>query len=133
MENEPSDRLLNQRVRNRIMEELSCLAEGQEGLRSQGSDYRLAFLDWFPNAPKLNPATDIMLPAECDAVADVLAQVLRYSKVEGHGANQDRLTELEIAEEIAPLAHKALEILNARGRFDEKTEEETPTGGKQRI
>ena len=129
-EEQVPERVVNQRVRNRIMEELSSLAGGQEELRQRRWEYLMSFLDWFPEAPKLNPATDIMLPAEREAVSGVLTLVLDFAE-KGRGADADKLIELNLADTIAPVAERALALLNERGRYNEDVEEEEPSAGQQ--
>lgn len=132
MEEQVSERIIDQRIRNRIMEELSSLAGGQEELRLRRWEYLESFLDWFPDAPKLNPATDIMLPEEREAVSEVLTLVLDFAD-KGRGADADKLIELDLADTIAPVADRALALLNERGRYNEDVEEEEPSGGQQPV
>jgi hypothetical protein len=128
-----SDRVLAQRVRNRIMEELSILAEGSAALERMGWDYLLNFLDWFPEAPELNPAMAMMLPDERQAVAEVLSRVLQFQAEARSGAITEDLLQLGRAIVVAPAAAKALALLNTRGRFDEEQEEDQPSGGPQLL
>ena len=130
MEKSPSDRLIDQRIRNRIMEELSILARGQSELQEMGWEYLLCFLDWFPNAPELSPAVACMSDEERAAVAEVLEMVCRFADEAKQGAN---LLRLQHAERIAPVAARTLALLNQRGRFNEDDEEDEPSGGRQPI
>ena len=133
MEKSPSDRLIDQRIRNRIMEELSILARGQSELQEMGWEYLLCFLDWFPNAPELNPAVACMSDEERAAVAEVLKMVCRFADEAKQGANTEDLLRLQHAERIAPVAARTLALLNQRGRFNEDDEEDEPSGGLQPI
>ena len=133
MDAEVSDRLLKQRVRNRIMEELSILAGGTDELRQMGWEYLMCLLDWFPNASELNPAVGIMLPDEREGVAEVLRMVVSFAADAPRGATTDELIRLGRAEEIAPVAKRTLALLNVRGRFDEEHEEDEPSGGLQPL
>jgi hypothetical protein len=50
MDNEISDRLLDQRCRNRIIEVIETLAAGDEGVRGVGAkEYFEQFYDWLPH------------------------------------------------------------------------------------
>ena len=132
MEPEVSDRLLSQRVRNRIMEELSILAEGTDALRQMGWEYLQCLLDWFPDAPELNPAVDIMLPAEREAVAEVLRMIISFA-AEARNWTTDEMIRSGRADQIAPVAARALASFNLRGRFDEENEEDHPSAGAQPL
>ena len=113
------------------MEELAGLAGGEDELRRSGWEYILAFLDWFPEAPQLNPAASLMSPSERAAVAEVLVMICQFADEAGAGASGQELLELKWANRIAPFARNALEILNLRGRFNEDLEEEEPSAGAQ--
>jgi len=130
MSDNPSDRLLAQRVRNRIMEELSTLAGGADLLQFLGWEYVEEFLSLFPEAPKLNPATKIMLSSEREAVSNVLRIALSFVD-ELRGATEEQLIRAGRVEPLASAARSALALLNERGRFDEEIEEEEPSAGKQ--
>ncbi|HKT53163.1 MAG TPA: hypothetical protein VJP88_01825 [Caulobacteraceae bacterium] len=70
-ESEPSVRLVEQRIRNRIMEEIWTLSQGDAGVLEAGlTEWFEAFFDWFPyeGEPDDNPA---MTPEEAVAVREV--------------------------------------------------------------
>jgi hypothetical protein len=77
---DPSKRLVDQRMRNRIMDAMSWLEDGAEGVQKMSAkDFFLMFYDFVPEEgspwawPKGAPET--MTPAEIDAVTNVLAVV----------------------------------------------------------
>lgn len=74
-----------------------------------------------------------MQAEEREAVTEVLGAVLRFAGEADRGASVEKLLRSKHAETIAPLAGKALALLNERGRFDEDAEEDEPSGGPQPI
>jgi len=50
IEEQPSKRVIDQRIRNRIMEALATLADGDEGVRAvEPGEYFESFYDWVPH------------------------------------------------------------------------------------
>lgn len=126
---EVSKRLADQRIRNRIIEVLDYLAEGDDGVRSQGDvEYFEQFFDWVPDDP---PRWDwrnnsAYTPAEVEAIERVLAAMLTAV-----GETREMDTEQTVASgwpvRIAPIARTALDLMLRRGRFDEEREEREPS------
>lgn len=126
-EAEPSDRLVSQRVRNRIMEELSMLAGGNAAVREFGWDYLLDFFDWFPDAPALSPAAELMTPDEKTRLSKVLLAMERFKSELPEGATIDQLIGSGWPCRIAPLAKEAYDVFATRGWFSEEHEEAEPS------
>ena len=128
-EESPSRRLVEQRVRNRIMEELLNLSEGDVGVPEVGPDgYFENFFDWFPyeGEPNRYPA---MTSEEIQAVRKVcrLMQQAIGSVEAAEAITSDDLVASGWPKRIAPLARNALQTMLQRGRFSEEHEEEVPS------
>jgi hypothetical protein len=129
MEEKPSDRVIDQRTRNRIMEALHTLADGDTGVRNGWPDeYFESFYTWIPHHDdgimRPNSAITVeeraaltevsaMLDAACDATPAVM--------------NADELIETGWPIRIQPIARKALQLMAHRGRFSEDRDELEPS------
>ena len=93
-----SDRLIFQRIRNRTIEVLHVLAEGPGGVVHEGTiEWINGFFDWVDDrSPRWRDNT-AMTAGEVDAVA-----------------------------RVQPVAHHAVDLMLARGRFDEDVEQAEP-------
>lgn len=126
----PSERLVAQRVRNRIMEEVWGLSEGDSGVGASGpTEWFESFFDWFPyeGEPDWYPA---MTAEEANAVCDVLKlmqQAIADTDISTHPTVQE-IVQTGWPERIAPVAKKALNLMLSRGRFSEVREETEPSG-----
>lgn len=125
----PSERLVAQRVRNRIMEELSGLARGDaEVAKAAPVEWFEAFFDWFPyeGEPASYPA---MTAEEATAVRTVckLMQLAIADAAIPKNPTVEQITSSGWPNRIAPFAQKALDLMLARGRFSEEVEEEEPS------
>jgi hypothetical protein len=126
---EPSERLVAQRVRNRIMEEILGLSQGEAGVREVGpTEWFESFFDWFPyeGEPEWYPA---MTPEEADAVRAVctIMQQAIAAKDISKQPTVDEIIQTGWRERVAPTAKRALDVLMARGRFSEEQEEDEPS------
>lgn len=127
---ELSERLVAQRVRNRIIESIWSLSRGDLGVHEAGpTEWFETFFDLFPyeGEPYSYPA---MTTEEAVAVLDVCCLMQRAI------ADTD-IAKLPTVEEIiqkgwpervAPTAKRALGLMLARGRFSEDEEEDEPSG-----
>lgn len=126
----PSERLVEQRVRNRIMEEILNLSEGDSGADASGpTEWFESFFDWFPyeGEPDWYPA---MTAEEANAVRDVcelMQRAIAETDLSKHPTVQE-ITQTGWPERIAPVAKRALNFMLARGRFSEEQEEVEPSG-----
>lgn len=125
----PSERLVAQRVRNRIMEEMWSLAKGNEGVLEAGpAEWFELFFDWFPYEGEAYwcPA---MTPEEEETVRSVLG--LMQQAIADPSIPKlptvEQVTQSGWPERIAPFAQKSLDLMLARGRFSEEVEEEQPS------
>lgn len=125
----PSERLVEQRMRNRAMEALVALSEGDPGVRSVGvgeyvnqffdaidDDIPWHWRDWScftPDEVERLDAVHGLLKAACAATPRI--------------DTDDDFIASGWPDRIQPAARTALEVMQARGRFREDVEEETPS------
>ncbi|XAZ25498.1 hypothetical protein LVY75_20410 [Sinorhizobium sp. B11] len=127
MENEPSPRVLDQRVRNRIIEVIGILADGVDGLRLFGvSGYFNFFFDWVADEGDIAPNSAMSIEEREQLM------VLRRLVVAACDDTPATITEHALIEtgwldRIVPEAQRALEVFLKRGRFDEEKEELEPS------
>ena len=125
----PSERLVAQRVRNRIMEELWGLSKGNIGVQNEGPvEWFETFFDWFPyeGEPHWYP---VMTPEEENSVRTVckLMQLAINDPSIPEEPGVEEVTASGWPERIAPFAKQALDVMLVRGRFSEDKEEEEPS------
>jgi hypothetical protein len=131
MEDKVSARLIDQRIRNRIMEAVMTLADGFQGVRREWpTEYFETFYDFIPHRD------DGEMPPNSAITADERASLLEVSGIldDACDATQDNtnMTAEELIatgwpERIQPVAVKALQLMCKRGRFSEKQEEDMPS------
>lgn len=126
---DPSPRLLDQRIRNRIMDALDMLGDGDEGVRVMGpGEFFESYYDWVPHRdsdgdPRPNAA---ITPTEWSAIQDV-SNVLDDACDATQGTRTaDELIASGWPARIQPVARKALALMEARGRFSDDREEDEP-------
>ena len=130
MDEQVSRRLVEQRLRNRIMEVIETLAEGDEGVRSVGfTNYFEHFYDWVPHrddAWTWEPLST-MMPAESEALANVSSVLDDACDSTPGMMTDDEFIETGWPGKIRPIAMRALELMHGRGRFSEEREEDVPS------
>jgi len=123
MKDERSRRVIDQRVRNRIMDALETLALGDKGVRALWpTDYFEGFYDFIPygGEPPLNSCISSeekvalstvskIVDDACDATPPIMTA--------------DELIATGWPELIRPIAQTALSLMKGRGRFGEENEE----------
>lgn len=123
-----SKRIIDQSLRNRIMDELLGLSEGDDNVLSSGPDeWFESFFDYFPY--------DGAEYSTCGAVSEnemlVLVPVVEAMQEASQEIAEDVTDEALIASgwpaRIAPMAKQALAVFLARGRFSEEVEEDEPS------
>lgn len=131
-ESDPSARLIDQRVRNRIMECLLSFADGDEDLKQWGaSEYFESFYDWVPHRDDGGMRPNSALTAEeRDLVAKVSALLDDACDATPGDVTADQLIASGWPERIGPVAERALNKMLQRGRFDEEREEQEPSSPK---
>lgn len=120
---ESSGRLVDQRIRNRIMEVVEDLADGADGMRAAGgSDWFENFFDWVLEANDVDRVTTLT-PEERDqlkALWHLMAQACTETRLL---VQSDELIATGWPDRIAPVARDTLETLARRGRHLEEAEE----------
>lgn len=128
MEAIPSSRIIDQRVRNRIIEELMGLADGNENVRQIGADeYFEAFYDWVPHRGDGIRPNSALSQEEADLLLKVSIAVDEACDATPKVVSADELIATGWPERIKPLARSALEQMLKRGRFSEEVEEDEPS------
>lgn len=126
-----SKRLVEQRVRNRIMDSMSWLAEGAWAVRRMSSqEFFEMFYDWVDGENPVRPwpkgAPENMTPPEVDAVTEVLS-VVDAAVADIGDADDDAVIASGWLERISPVARAALDLMLTRGCFSEELEEAEPS------
>lgn len=126
---QPSERLVAQRVRNRIMESLLSLSEGDRGVGESGPvEWFESFFDWFPyeGEPDCYPS---MTESEAEAVRHVcklMQQAIADIRIPKN-PTVEQVISSGWPENIAPVALGALVQMMDRGRYSEESEESEPS------
>jgi hypothetical protein len=129
MEEQPSDRLVDQRIRNRIMEAVETLADGDDGVRREWPDeYFERFYDWIPHRD------DGEMPSISTVSADERTLLMNVRRLldDACDATPKNMTADELIgtgwpKRIQPVAVQALNLMRQRGRFSEEQEEDAPS------
>ena len=128
MTEEPSGRVNDQRARNRMMEAVLTLAQGDEGVRREWpAEYFESFFDWVPYRStkwSSNTALDQMEIAKLFELARLVDQA---SDATAEIADAEEFIHTGWPSKIQALAKETLNSFTQRGRFDEIREEETPS------
>jgi hypothetical protein len=128
MTERPSDRLVEQRIRNRIMEAVLTLAQGDEGVRREWpGEYFESFFDFVPygsTAWSSNTALNEREKAKLLELAGLVDQACDATRTL---TDAEELIATGWPSKIQPLARQTLNLFLERGRFDEQKEEETPS------
>lgn len=128
-ESKPSERLIAQRLRNRIMEALLSLAEGTENIERWGaSEYFEGFYDFVPHRDDGGTWPNSALTSEERAlIAEVSILLDDACDATPGNVSADELIASGWPERIRPVARRALDAMLQRGRFDEEREEQEPS------
>lgn len=125
-----SERLVDQRVRNRIMEELLDLSQGERCLDDSGAvEWFESFFDHFPYAGSTAPnfLLSTFTEDELAALSPVVAAMQAALVDTPRFVTNAQLLASGWPRRIAPLAEAALATFLTRGRFSEEVEEEAPS------
>ena len=125
MTEEPSERLIEQRVRNRIYEVLEILADCDAGVDLVGIKGYFDLFEDYVHRPSIEAGTSALSKDERVIVLEI-AEFL-----EAAGETNPDFTKAEFIEsdwpgKIAPTARDALVLFLRRGLFSEKVEEVEP-------
>ena len=128
MDTTPSSRIIDQRIRNRIMEELLGLAEGDENVRQTGAgEYFEAFYDWVPHSGDGVRPNGALTQDEAALILKVSIALNEACDATPGIVSADELIATGWPERIKPLAQSALDQMLKRGRFSEDAEEDEPS------
>jgi hypothetical protein len=129
MEDNPSHRIIDQRIRNRIMEALLTLAEGDEGVRQLWpTEYFESYYDWIPHRDHGGIRPNSTITADERALLFEVSSILDDACDATPGKmTADELIATGWTKRIQPVALKALILMRERGRFSEEQEEDTPS------
>ncbi len=126
---QPSERLVLQRMRNRVMEALDLLADGDEGVRSAGNaEYVNHFFDFIDDDVPLQWREWSTLTADEVAALDKVLRALLDACAETPAVcTDDEFIASGWPERVKQIAGAALALMRARGRFHEEYEEDSPS------
>ncbi len=128
MDEEVSDRLLEQRLRNRIIEAIEVLSKGDEGLIEVNfTEFFEGFFDHWRDGHlvyKPNSAVTEEEEQAINALGRLLEKVCHETQ---HFRSEAEYIHSGCAEWIKPVAQEALKVLLSRGRFREDYEEQSPS------
>lgn len=126
---QPSERLVEQRLRNRAMESLKTLADGNTGVRASGNaEYVNQFFDIIDDqSPWRWREWSTCTPAEVAALDIVLRALLDACAATPQVCSDDEFVASGWPLRIQPLASAALALMSARGRHSEDRDEDRPS------
>lgn len=128
MEAPPSSRIIHQRIRNRIMEELLGLAEGDESVRQTGAgEYFELFYDWVSHRGDGIPTNSALTPDEAALILKVKTALDEACDATPKKMSANELIATGWPDRIKPFAQSALDEMLKRGRFSEEVEEDEPS------
>ena len=127
MSDAPSQRPLDQRLRNRMAEAVDLFADWENVLPFLGAVGSFNFFfDVFPDQPPLPPNTALTEP-ERAALTRVLVMVEEACSATLPDVTEDQLIASGWPQRIAPEARAALALMRVRGRFSGDAEEAEPS------
>lgn len=126
---QPSERLVEQRLRNRAMEALDALSEGNDGVRSVGvAEYVEEFFDVINDrAPWHWREWSCLTSDEVRALNTVQELLLAACAATPQLCSDEEFIGSGWPARIQPAATEALDLMRARGRFREDVEEDQPS------
>ena len=129
MDGRPSERIVEQRLRNRAIEALEILAEGDDGVRAVGNaEYVNQFFDTIDDdIPWRWRDWSVFTPAEVDVLDRVHALLKDACAATPRVESDDEFISSGWPERIKPAAATALALMRQRGLFSEDREESSPS------
>jgi hypothetical protein len=134
VEDRPSERVIEQRLHNRVLESLEILARGDDGVRELGNaDYVNQFFDWIDDeAPWDWRAYSTWTPSEVAELDEVQQQLRRACDETPRICTDEEFISSGWPERVAPVAVRALAVLRQRRWFREDAEEDSPSNPSNR-
>jgi hypothetical protein len=128
-DNKPSERVVEQRLRNRVMEALETLADGDPGVLDCGAgEYFNQFYDWIDDdSPWEWREWGSLTLGEVEALDKVLELMNAACEATPQYVTEDELITSGWPTRIQPFAATALQLMRDRGWFDEDAEEAEPS------
>jgi hypothetical protein len=129
MQDNPSPRLVDQRLRNRVIEAVDTLAKGECGVRQVWPDeYFEQFYDQIPHHKDGEMRANSAITLEERSLLLKISQILDQAcDVTPKRMTADELIDTGWPKRIQAVAQRALTFLLERGRFSEDREEEEPS------
>lgn len=129
MESRPSERVILQRLRNRTIEALDVLAQGDDGVRVSGNaDYINGFFDWIDDrAPWGWREWSTLTPDEVSGLGKVHQMLADACEQTPRVCSDDEFISSGWPERIKPVAAEVVALMRDRGVFDEEHEEDEPS------
>jgi hypothetical protein len=122
---EPSDRLIEQRIRNRIYEILEILAECDEGVDLVGINGYFNLFEDFVHRPSIESGMSALSKDEREVVLEI-AHFLEVACLAMPDFTKAEFIASGWPEQIAPKARDARALFLIRGLFSEEFEEVEP-------
>lgn len=128
---QPSERLVQQRLRNQAMDALQALSEGDEGVRAVGvPEYVNQFFDIIDDdSPWHWREWTCFTPDEVQALDAVQQLLLAACAATPHVRETGQFIASGWPARIQPPATQALDLMQTRGRFRNDIEEDQPSLG----
>ncbi|WP_313906127.1 hypothetical protein [Rhizobium leguminosarum] len=128
LDEEVSDRIVEQRWRNRIIDAIEVLAQGNEGLIEVNyNEFFEGFYDYWRDG-QLFVRPNSAITTDEERTVDALGRMLEDISMETrHFQSEAEYIQSGCAERIKPVAQEALKLFLSRGRFREDCEELSPT------
>src|SRR5688500_6984246 len=115
MTEQVSDRLLDQRLRNRMMEAVHMLTDWEDTLGANGAgEYFNSFFDFFPDNPPLRP-NSALTGEEVEALTKVLALMDQAANATAHHVTEAELIASGWPQRIGSEAQSAFDVMCFRG------------------
>jgi hypothetical protein len=125
MTEEPSERLIEQRIRNRIYEILEILADCDGGVDLVGIKGYFNLFEDFVHRPSIEAGTSALSKDERAIVLEI-AEFLEAASETNPDFTKAEFIESDWPAKIAPTARDARTLFLRRGLFSEKIEETEP-------
>ena len=130
MDDRPTERIIEQRLRNRAIEALDLLARGNEGVRAVGNaEYVNSFFDTIDDdVPWHWRDWSTFTPTEVNQLDRVQRLLLEACDATPRSCSDEEFIESGWPERVKPVAASALKLMRERGLFSEDREEDSPSG-----
>lgn len=127
MDEEVSGRIVEQRLRNRMIEAIGILAQGNEGLIEVNyNEFFLRFYDLWDDGRLIAWPNSTFSEEEEDAVNALGWKLEEIMEETLHFRSETEYLQSGCAERIKPKAEEVLKLFLSRGRFSEYREELSP-------